>query len=87
VPAIPQIPSMQSWYDTGGRTQERNFEPGDPHMRAIIDDEGRILVLMTHNTDITDGWEREHDNEDFFYRFTAQAYGVGINVAVWVMSH
>jgi hypothetical protein len=87
VPAIPQIPSIQSWYDTGGRTQERNFEPGDPHMRAIIDDDGRILVLMTHNTDIADGWEREQDNEDFFYRFTAQAYGVGINVAIWVMSH
>jgi hypothetical protein len=87
LPAVPQIPSIQSWYDTGGRTQERNFEPGDPHMRAIIDERGRILVLMTHNTDIADGWERETDNEDFFYAFTARAYGVGINVVVWAMSH
>jgi hypothetical protein len=87
VRAVPQIPSIQSWYDTGGRTQERGFEPGDPHLRGIIDRNGRILVLMTHNTDIADGWEREQDNEDFFYRFTAQAYGVGINVVIWVMSH
>jgi len=87
LPKVPQIPSIQSWYDTGGRTQERGFEPGEPHLRAILDERGRILVLMTHNTDIADGWEREQDNEDFFYRFTAQAYGVGINAVVWAMSH
>ncbi|MGH7468941.1 MAG: DUF4159 domain-containing protein [Longimicrobiales bacterium] len=87
LPNVPQIPSIQSWYDTGGRTQERNFDPGDPHMRAIINEQGRILVLMTHNTDIADGWERETDNEDFFYAFTARAYGVGVNVVLYAMSH
>jgi hypothetical protein len=87
VPKVPQIPSIQSWYATGGLTQERGFEPGDANLRAIVDERGRILVLMTHNTDIADGWEREQDNEDFFYAFTAQAYGVGINVAIWMMSH
>lgn len=86
IPSVPQIPSIQSWYSTGGSTQERWFDPGDPRMYAIKDDRNRILVLMTHNTDIADGWEREQDNEDFFYRFTAQAYGVGVNVAVWVMT-
>ncbi|MGH8436257.1 MAG: DUF4159 domain-containing protein [Pseudomonas sp.] len=84
---IPQIPSMQSWYRTGGQAWESGFERGDPHMGAITNERGRILVIMTHNTDIADGWERETDNEDFFYAFTARAYGVGINVAVWAMSH
>jgi hypothetical protein len=84
---VPQIPSIQSWYDTGGMRQERGFEPGDPHLRAVIDEHDRILVLMTHNTDIADGWEREEDNEDFFYAFTAEAYGVGINVAIWMLTH
>jgi hypothetical protein len=87
LPEMPQIPSIQSWYDTGGLTQERGFEPGAPRLHAILDERGRIMVLMTHNTDIADGWEREVDNEDFFYRFTAQAYGVGINALVWGMSH
>ena len=86
VPEVPQIPSIQSWYDTGSR-HERGFEPGPPHMRAIVDEKGRIVVLMTHNTDIADGWEREGDNEEFFYAFTAEAYGVGINVAIWMMTH
>lgn len=84
---VPQIPSIQSWYDTGGSRQERGFEPGEPRLRAITNDTGRIMVLMSHNTDIADGWERETDNEDFFYAFTAEAYGVGINVALWIMSH
>jgi hypothetical protein len=87
LPKVPQIPSIQSWYQTGGSTNERGFEPGDAHMRAIVDGQGRILVLMTHNTDIADGWERETDNEDFFYAFTASAYGVGINAAIWAMTH
>lgn len=86
LPKVPQIPSIQSWYETG-QTQERNFDPGPPHLRAISDEHGRILVVMTHNTDIADGWERETENEDFFYAFTANAYGVGINVAVFAMSH
>jgi hypothetical protein len=86
LPKVPQIPSIQSWYQTGS-TQERGFEPGDPHLRAILDQRGRILVLMTHNTDIADGWERESENEDFFYAFTAAAYGVGINAAIFAMTH
>ena len=28
-------------------------------MAAISDAHGRVMVLMTHNTDISDSWERE----------------------------
>ncbi len=87
LPEVPQIPSIQSWYRTGGQSWEGGFERGAAHMRAITNEHGRIMVIMTHNTDIADGWERETDNEDFFYAFTARAYGVGINVAIWAMSH
>ena len=31
----------------------------EPHFRAIRDREGRIIVVMTHNTDVADSWERE----------------------------
>jgi hypothetical protein len=56
-------------------------------MRAIMDAEGRILVLMTHNTDIADGWEREADDPAFFALFSPPAYAIGINVLVWIMTH
>jgi hypothetical protein len=86
VPRVPQIPSMQFWRRSGGATSERGAESARPTLSAIFDDHGNIMVLMSHNTDIADGWERETDDEDFFYRFTAEGYGVGINVAVWAMT-
>ena len=66
---------------------ERGPESAQPEMRALVDEKGNILVLMSHDTDIADGWEREAEDPDFFYLFTARAYGVGINVALWAMSH
>jgi hypothetical protein len=55
-------------------------------MRGIFDEHGRLMVLMTHNTDIADGWERERDLEAFFVLFAAKAYAVGVNVAIWSMT-
>jgi hypothetical protein len=87
VPEIPQIPSFQSWSRSGGGTSEFPPETDVPHIRAIFDDEGRLLVLISYNTDIADGWEREGDVPDFFYNFSPAAYGLAINVFLWAMSH
>jgi hypothetical protein len=87
VPEVPQVPSIQFWYRSGGATSERGAETAQAHLRGIFDEHGRLLVLMSHNSDIADGWERETDNTDFFYAFSGRAYGVGVNVAVWTMSH
>ena len=32
--------------------------------RGIFDEKGRLMVLMTHNTDISDTWEREGEDVD-----------------------
>src|SRR5262245_40416770 len=87
VPEVPQIPSINFWRRNGGAVSERGYESADPDLRALVDEHDRIMVLMSHDTDIADGWEREAEDPDFFYLFTARAYGVGINVAVWAMSH
>jgi len=86
VPRVPQIPSIQHWRRSGGGTSERGRESEHASLRAILDARGQPMVLMTHNTDIADGWERESDDEDFFYAFSALGYGVGINVAIWAMT-
>ena len=31
---------------------------------------GNIMVLMTHNTDISDAWEREGEDPRYFYQFS-----------------
>lgn len=87
VEEIPQIPSWQSWSRTGGQTSEFGAETAVPHIRGIFDEEGRPLVIISFNTDIADGWEREGDVPHFFYNFSPQAYGLAINVLVWAMSH
>jgi hypothetical protein len=84
---VPQIPAFQFWMSTGGQTSELGAESATAHLRVIKDDTGRILVLMTHNTDIADGWEREGEGGEFFRRFSPPAYALGINVLIWVMSH
>ena len=87
VPRLPQIPSIQHWRRSGGGTSERGFESRQPHIRAVLDDDGQILVLITHNTDIADGWEREAEDPDFFYQFSPDAYAVGVNIVIWMMTH
>ena len=87
VEEVPQIPSYQSWRRSGGATSEFGAETSVPHMRAIFDDERRPLVIVSFNTDIADGWEREGDVPYFFYTFSPHAYGIGINILIWAMSH
>ena len=57
------------------------------HMAAIADQQGRIMVLMTHNTDIADSWEREGDDPEFFFNFSPNGYAVGLNAVIYSMSH
>ncbi len=84
---VPQIPSINSWRSTGGSTSELGRDSARPSMWAISDEEGRILVLVTHNTDISDGWEREAYDDRYFYLFSPEAYAVAVNVLLWAMSH
>lgn len=85
---IPQVPSIQFWRRSGGTgTSERGWETEEPHFRGIFDDRGRLMVIMSHNTDIADGWEREGEDDEFFYRFSIRAYPVGVNIAIYAMTH
>ena len=57
------------------------------NFRAISDEKGRIMVLMTHNTDIADSWEREGEDREFFLQFSPNGYALGINVILYVLTH
>jgi hypothetical protein len=58
------------------------------HVRAILDDKGRIMVIATHNTDNGDGWEREGENDYFFHEFSEKrAFPLGINIIFYLMTH
>ncbi|HET6959934.1 MAG TPA: DUF4159 domain-containing protein [Vicinamibacterales bacterium] len=82
---IPQIPSINFWAATGS-TSER-FDSAVPHVRAIVDETGRIMVLMTHNTDFGDAFEREGDDHEYFLKFAPDGYAFGVNAILYSMTH
>jgi hypothetical protein len=87
VKQLPQIPSIQFWRTSGGRTSERGADSETPHIAAVFDRHGNVMVLMTHNTDISDAWEREGEDPRFFYSFSPEGYAVGINVILYALTH
>jgi hypothetical protein len=87
VDRIQQVPSIQFWRQSGGRTSERGAESAEPHGRVIADEHGRVMVFMTHNTDIADTWEREGEDSAYFYRFSPEGYALAIDVLLYSMTH
>lgn len=85
----PQIPNIHHWYryNDAGITWERE-DAETPHYKAIYDDKQRIMVIICHNTDLGDGWEREGDNIDYFRQMSEpKAYPLGINIVFYAMTH
>jgi hypothetical protein len=56
-------------------------------VRGITDDRGRLIVLMTHNTDFGDAFEEEATNHEYFLQFSVQGYAFGVNALVYAMTH
>lgn len=86
VSSFPQIPGIGYW-DGRNRTSERGPETATAHLRAINDDHGRVMVLMTYNTDFGDSYERESENPEYFSKFSVPGYAFGINVVIYSMTH
>jgi hypothetical protein len=82
---VPQIPGIGTFL--AGQTSERGADSATVHTRAISDSHGRIMVLMTHNTDVSDSWEREGEDPTYFRQFSVDGYRVAINVLLYAMTH
>jgi hypothetical protein len=83
----PQIASIGVWARTGGGTSERGAESDVVNTRAILDAHGRIMVLMTHNTDLGDSFEREADDPQYFYEMSVPGYAFGVNALLYALTH
>lgn len=88
----PQVPSIghaigQRW---GGETYEYRPEGGyrDPHYRGVYDDKQRLMMVICHNTDLGDGWEREGEDPWYFKEFSEKlAFPMGINIVFYALTH
>jgi len=81
------ILALQRAACTGDVIERWNENGAPPDARGIADEQGRLMVLMVHNTDLPDPWEREGEDKDYFYRFSPDAYAVGINILLYAMTH
>jgi Domain of unknown function (DUF4159) len=80
----PQIPGLGSFLS--GRTWEKGGFI--PHLRAILDDRERPMVLINWNTDMGDGWEWSNAEEyPGYVRYTAEAYRMEINEVIYALTH
>ena len=69
----------------GGRTWEEPDEI-NPGIFGISDDSGRLMVIVTYNSDLGDAWEYM-DLPCYPETYSGQAYRMGINFMVYAMTH
>ena len=80
---VPQITNVTFWLKNNGKTSERDEDSAQVHVRAIRDQHRRIMVLMTHNTDVGDSFEREREDSEYSRLFSPPGYALGINVLLY----
>ena len=56
------------------------------HWRGIYDDQGRIIIAISYNSDIGDAWEYA-DDERYPAKFADLALRLGVNYIVYAMTH
>ena len=57
-----------------------------PHVYGISDDNGRLMVIVTYNSDLGDAWEWMDDPE-YPEVYSGQAYRMGLNFIIYAMTH
>ena len=81
----PQIPSIGHF--NMGYTSDR-WDAPHANYKAIKDDDGRIVIMICHNTDLGDGWEREGQSMDYFNLYSEKfAYPLGINIVMYALTN
>ena len=86
VKAVEQVSNIRFWANTGSVSERGPDSPHD-NFRAIADEHGRLMVVMAHNTDIPDTWEREGESKEYFDRFSPNGYALGVNIMIYAMTH
>ncbi|MBO60957.1 MAG: transmembrane prediction [Verrucomicrobiales bacterium] len=86
----PQVPNPRTAMEGAphGITWER-WDAETPHYRGIYDDDGRLMVVICHNTDLGDGWEEESRAGQWYFKEFSEpkAYPMGINIIFYSMTH
>jgi len=83
---VEQVSSINFWRRSGD-TRERGYDSPHADFRELADTKGRIMVVMTHNTDIGDSMEREAEDPEFFAEFSPKGYALATNIILYALTH
>jgi hypothetical protein len=81
---ILQIPGQGR--GCGGGLTWQDDRDREPVVYGISDDSGRLMVLVTYNSDLGDAWEYM-DLPCYPAKFSGAAYRMGLNFMIYAMSH
>ena len=84
IDTVMQIPNVNNAC-SGRQTWEQRSEI-EPMIFGISDDSGRLMVLITYNSDLGDAWEWM-DLSCYPHKYSGQAYRMGLNFMIYSMSH
>ena len=77
-----QIPGIQ--YLFYGKTWEKGGY--DARYMGVMDERGRLMVMINHNVDLGDAWEWA-EVEEYPRKYANLAFQLGINYIVYAMTH
>ena len=84
---VKQVPSIFTWSGPGSDPRERGTDSPHANFRVIADAHGRVMVAMTHNTDIGDSMEREGDDPEYFAEFSPEGYALATDIVLYALTH
>lgn len=82
---IVQVPNRSNGCANDGITWEDDNDK-EPAVFGITDDQGRLMVIATYNSDLGDAWEYM-DYPCYPAKFSGFAYRMGLNIMIYSMTH
>ena len=80
---ILQVPNVQNGCSGGPYNEQDGYTP---MVRGIFDEKGRLLVLISFNSDLGDAWEWM-EQSCYPLAMSTYAYEFAVNTIVYAMSH
>src|SRR6266568_3089269 len=84
IDTVMQIPNVGN--GCYGRQTWESPTDTEPRIYGISDDKGRLMVIVTYNSDLGDAWEHM-DVACYPEKYSGQAYRMGINFVIYAMTH
>ncbi|ALO45701.1 DUF4159 domain-containing protein [Pseudohongiella spirulinae] len=84
VERVPQVPGRAVTWDYGSVTLDDPRYP--PAVHAVLDDDGRVMLVANYNSDMGDGWEHTF-LELYPTQMSNEAYRLGINYLIYAYTH